>query len=143
MQKRGTGLANRSESWRSNVSKSAKERINTLMRFRMTEESLLMLTKTYVFKFSGKTVTVDQKDFNNFLETSKHVCKFFDLKVKESEHKKFIRLVKGERKVFHGVTLDMVISSQAVSGTEQKVQRLEAESRTDSNASKSALQPSG
>ena len=71
------------------------------------------------------------------------MCKFFDLKIKESEHKKFIRLVKGERKVFHGVTLDMVISSQAVSGTEQKVQRLEAESRTDSNASKSALQPSG
>jgi len=99
------------------------------------------MTKTYWFNFSGKTVIVDQKDFDNFLETSKYLCNVFGLNIKESEHKKFIRLVKGERKVFHGITIDKVISSQAVPGTEQKVQRLEAESRTDSNASTSALQP--
>jgi len=141
MLERGTGVANRSESWRQNVSKSARKRVNNLRKHRMTGDSLSLMTKTYWFNFSGKTVIVDQKDFDNFLETSKYLCNVFGLNIKESEHKKFIRLVKGERKVFHGITIDKVISSQAVPGTEQKVQRLEAESRTDSNASTSALQP--
>lgn len=141
MQERGTGIINRSESWRTNVSRSAKERASMLIKSRMTEDSLLLMTRTYSFKFSGKIVTVNQWNFENFSETSKYLCKLFGLVIKESEHKKFIRLVKGERKIFHGITLDMVISSQAVPGTEQKVQRLEAESRTDSNASTSALHP--
>lgn len=141
MLERGNGVTNRSESWRRNVSRSARERVNKLRKHRMTENSLSLMTKTYRFIFSGKTVIVDQKDFENFLETSKYLCKVFGLSIKESEHKKFIRLIKGERKVFHGITIDKVISSQAVPGTEQKVQRLEAESRTDGNASTSALQP--
>lgn len=143
MLSRNSGITNRGSQWRQNVSKAAKKNIAANRIKRMSQKTLDLMEKTFVFKYKDKVLTINQPDFSDFSTTSKHLCSEFGIIVKESEHKKFIRLVFGERKIFHGITLDKVISSQDALETEHKVQRLEAESRPDSNASTSALQPTG
>lgn len=143
MLSRNSGITNRSSNWRRNVSKAAKKNIAANRKSRMSQKTLDLMEKTFIFRYTDKVLTINQSDFSDFSSTSKHLCSEFSIVVKESEHKKFIRLVFGERKIFHGITLDKVISSQDALGTKHKVQRLEAESRPDSNASTSALQPIG
>ena len=143
MLSRNSGITNRSSNWRKNVSKAAKKNIAANRKSRMSQKTLDLMEKTFIFRYRDRVLTIDQSNFSDFSSTSKHLCAEFNIVVKESEHKKFIRLVFGERKIFHGITLDKVISSQDALGTKHKVQRLEAESRPDSNASTSALQPIG
>ena len=116
MLERKSGLAARSESWRQNVSKSSKKNIlvNRLERF--TEETKYLLESKFKFRFGLRSIFIDQTQLTDFSHTSKYLCYLLGIEIKESEHKKFIRLVKGERKIFHGIKLDMAISSQAVEG---------------------------
>lgn len=116
MLKRGSGMVSRGESWRKNVSKSAKIRIAENRMTRVTPETISLYGSKFEFKFGSRYLTLDQSKFNDFVETSRYLCSVLGLTIRESEHKKFILLVKGKRKVFHGITLNKVISSQAGDG---------------------------
>jgi len=116
MLKRKSGIAARGETWRQNVSKASKKNILQNRKSRFTNKTVSLQNCSFRFKHGSRVLFINQKDFSDFSETSKYLCVLLGIKVKKSEHLKFIRLVRGERKVFHGIKVDMVISSQAENG---------------------------
>jgi hypothetical protein len=116
MLERKSGIVSRGESWRQNVSKAAKNNIAVNRTARFSDETKDLMESKFRFKFGHRSVFIDQVQFSDFARTSEYLCQIFGISVKPSEHKKFIRLVKGERSIFHGIKLDMAISSQAESG---------------------------
>ena len=116
MLKRRSGITARGESWRKNVSNAAKQNIASNRRKRVSLQTLSLYRSKFELKQGSKVFILDQSQFSDFVESSKYVCNFFNIEIKESEHKKFLLLIKGTRKSFHGVTLNKAISSQAVEG---------------------------
>lgn len=116
MIKRNSGVVNRGDSWRKNVSKAAKANIISNRSKRHSQETQKLLNSRFKFTFSSRSIFIDQRDFTDFVQTSKYLCSLLGIVIKDSEHKRFIRLVKKERSIFHGIRLDMAISSQAGDG---------------------------
>lgn len=116
MLERKSGVVSRGESWRQNVSRAAKGNIAANRAVRINGDTKLLMESKFKFKFDSRSIFIDQRQFSDFVRTSEYLCNLLGISVKPNEHKKFIRLVKGERSIFHGIKLDMVISSQAESG---------------------------
>jgi dihydropteroate synthase len=114
---RNSGMVFRGESWKKNVSDAAKRNIAENRSKRISPDTLILYDSVFEFKYKNSKEVINQSDFSDFVQTSKHLCSVFGLNVKESEHKKFLVFVKGKRKSFHGIVLNKVISSQAVEGT--------------------------
>ncbi len=108
-----SGIFNRGNSWRNNVSLAASKNIANNRMVRISDNTKKLMKCNFILLYKTLEICILGEQFNNFVEMSKYISDMLGLVIVQSEHKKFLSFIKGDKKSFHSITLGKVISRQA------------------------------